>query len=438
MNVERCEFILYWALAASGQGKRGKEKCESFHTLQDTDFFVYLVLQINAIEMKKPFLALLAASLLAACTGESGPGKAFNELPAVDADNIWAFFKAIPAADLPEDLSSPQVREAYRPVYEGLLQGVLGDGEGPEETVNSTANSIFWSDYFANPEQDPIPGKKHPYVNLHVYSNVGGDKLFGVMESGAYTEGDPIEYPQKAWWFTPASGKIAPAKVEMDPKYTEDELTSDALLLFGSDNLFYAVKNGKYGPNYYDSGLNIYIEDVGMTGVIYDWNGVKFVRHKNPHIPAIFNYGFSHITLGDDVPFSVPGYITDEISHNNPFDQIFRLAKEGADEPELIFHASDDMTIFQIDVYPERYCNPWGIYPGMSVADFMTAVQAINSRFPEPTYTNVVENQDGYVDIYTGFDEDFIYKVLREDWLGGDSFSPSARLACVCVAGGVG
>ena len=96
--------------------------------------------------------ALLAACLICSCSeSDQGSGKPFEQLPAVDSGQLWAFFSAIPASDLTEELKTPEARSAYKDRFEEMLDGVLGDGEGPETIWSKNDNSIYWSDYFSKP-----------------------------------------------------------------------------------------------------------------------------------------------------------------------------------------------------------------------------------------------------------------------------------------------
>ena len=80
----------------------------------------------------------------------------------------------------------------------------------------------------------------------------------------------------------------------------------------------------------------------------------------------------------------------------------------------------------------------YGVRPGMSVSDFLNVVKEYNSNFEEAPYVSYVETEKGYVEIFCGFDEDFVYKVMNEDYLGDEKFKSDAKIARVAVVNAVG
>ena len=389
--------------------------------------------------MKQFILALASAALLlAACTTESG--KPFEQLPAVEEDAVWSFFAALPAADLPAEVGNAEQRQAYKTRFFEMMDGVLGDGEGPEDPAKATEKSIYWSDYFTKPEdydwtQEP-EDTPHPYANFHVYPGTAEGTLFGILESGAYVDGEDQKKPVHAYWYD--GSKVKPGKIVVEPMYNADNLVPDPLLVYGRNDLHFSLKDGKFGPTYFDRGFDVYIEDVGPSGVVYEWDGVRFNRVENPVHRCIYNYGFANMMLEDDVPWSVPGDSTDVVDESNPFDRIYKLTEKGKDEPTLIFHATDKFKLSEIEVCSEKYSNPYGLHPGSTVADLLKVREEVNSLWGEDTYLSVVEQENGMVHIYAGFDEDFIYMVPKESWLGGENFKADARIARIAVINSMG
>ena len=392
--------------------------------------------------MKKLFVALCSAALLlAACTEETG--KPYNELSPVSEDALWSFFAALPGADVPGDISPAADRQAYRSKFLELQEGVLGDGEGPEDETKTSDNSIYWSDYFAMPDDydwSQVPeDAQHPYAHFHVYPGVSEGKYFGILESGAYCNGDNNKKPVLAYWYDAASGKVKPGKIVVEPEINADNITPDALLVYGCNDLHFSLKDGKFGPNYYDRGFSVYIEDVGMSGVEYEWDGVQFNRVEAPVQRCIYNYGFAHLFLGeDDIPWSIPGYTTELVSEDNPFDRIYKLTADGEEDPTLILHGTDEFKIMEIEVCSPKYANPYGLHPGSTVAELLQVRERFNEIFQEETALSVVEQEGGLVHIYAGFDADFIYVISREDWLGNESFKGDAKILRIAVVNALG
>ena len=191
------------------------------------------------------------------------------------------------------------------------------------------------------------------------------------------------------------------------------------------------------GKVFYDRGMDVAIEDVGKTDVSYDWNGESFVRNYSRPVLCIYNYGFANMILGERVPFSVPEYST-SLVQTGEYEFIYHLVKKGATEPTLIFHASPDDHLFMIEVCSGPYCNPYGIYPGMPVADFQKVVEGVNARLPEPMYVSYNDSGEDFVTIYVGFDEDFHYMVPKTQYKGSGNFVPGAKIARVVVVNAVG
>lgn len=377
--------------------------------------------------------------LLTSCNGgPAAEGKPFDELPVLAKGDVLAFFKAIPAQDLPARIATPEQREAYFEKFSLMSEdGALADGPG--YSGPTTENAVFWSDYL---DYDEMPVEDmdlpHPYANLYVYAGAESGKLFGILKSGAYVDGDVQVNPEKYYWFDSAKAKMSAAKLSLKPAYTEDDITADPLITYGAGNLFYAIKNGGVENNYYDRGMEVYIRDVGSTGVVYDWDGVSFVRSTGKPIPCIYNWGFGNFSMGSKVPYDIPGYATNFVSASE-YEHTYAIVKSGETEPSLVLVTDAEDEIFDIEVCSPAYSNPYGIYPGMPFSDFLTKVNEIGALFPEPPYISYTEDaEDEFVSIYTGMDEDFYYKVDKAFYAGDESFREGAVIARVCVINAVG
>lgn len=389
----------------------------------------------------KFFALILFACLPLIYSCKGGPaaeGKPFDELTVLEKGDILAFFKAIPAKDLPDKIATEEQRESYFEKFRSMSEdGALADGEGYAE--HSTDNVVFWSDYLDDAEESPVDyDAPHPYANLYVYSGAEEGKLFGVLKTGDFTDEGKVAKGDKYYWYDSASGKMSPAKLSLEPAYTQDDLTADPLITYGSMGLYYALKNGGIDDSFYDSGMEVYIEEVGRTGVIYEWNGVGFKRVVGKPLPIIYSWGFSNLTMGCRVPYDVNGYTTNFISADE-YEHCYTLVKNGNNEPTLVLRTGLDDNVFSIEVCSADYCNVYGIYPGMPLSDFLKKVNEIGDMFPEPPYIyyNDVMDEE-YVVIFTGIDEDYTYKVSKSYYLGDNNFSADAVVSRVCVTNAVG
>ena len=390
----------------------------------------------------------LAAAVLASlpflfsCNSASKPeGKPFEELPAVEESDLQAFFKALPSADLPELVQDPGKREAYFKKYIVMrTDGMLGDGDGIY-AAPSTDNVVFWSDYFeelSGTEMEDSEDRPHPYLNFYVYAGVESGKFFGIVKSGSFEDSGEKKNPEKYFWYDSASAKLTPCELPLNPSYTEEDLTAEPLLTFGHGDLYFSIKNGGVFNTYYDKGMEVYIEDIGSTGVIYDWNGVEFVRNVTDRIPCIRNWGFANIDLGSDISWTVPGYTTDLVSATE-YERTFTLVKSGETKPTLVFTTDNDDEIFMIDVCSPAYCNPYGIYAGMPFPEFIEKVQDISESYGfELPFISINDSEADFVVIYARMDEDFCYKVDKSEYIGDGQFADGAKIARVCVMNAVG
>lgn len=376
------------------------------------------------------------------CNSASKPeGKPFEELPKVEESDLLAFFKALPSADLPELVQDPGKREEYFKKYIVMrTDGMLGDGDGIY-AAPSTDNVVFWSDYFeelSGTEMEDSEDRPHPYLNFYVYAGVESGKFFGIVKSGSFEDSGEKKNPEKYFWYDSASAKLTPCELPLNPRYTEEDLTAEPLLTFRHGDLYFSIKNGGVFNTYYDKGMEVYIEDIGSTGVIYDWNGVEFVRNVTDRIPCIRNWGFANIDLGSDISWTVPGYTTDLVSATE-YERTFTLVKSGETKPTLVFTTDNDDEIFMIDVCSPAYCNPYGIYAGMPFPEFIEKVQDISESYGfELPFISINDSEADFVVIYARMDEDFCYKVDKSEYIGDGQFADGAKIARVCVMNAVG
>lgn len=399
--------------------------------------------------MKVQSLLLSALAICAALTmavscdqASNTEGKPYKQLPEIQEADKLAAFKALPASVLPKELASPEKREAYFNRIDELFEGEGEDMLGGENCTSD--NSIYWTDYFNDPdnydfESDDI---EHPHFSLYLYQGVKKDQLYCLTNSGSYKGDIEKKDPEHFFLFDKSSGKIKEVPMIIKPEYTQDTLVEDPIITYGSESLYYSLRDGKFYNNYFDSGFNVSIEDVGDSGVRYDWNGVCFVRNKDAKVRCIYNFGFANIQMGNDIPWNIPGYTTSLIENKNLYGSVdettVSVVRDGETEPTLIVSSMTDFGIEEIEVCDGKFSNIYGIYPGMPVSTLYEILEELASYWEEKPYISVIPINDEFVAVCTGTDEDFYYKVPKDQYRPDETFTPDAKVARVVIVNAVG
>lgn len=397
-------------------------------------------------------LSVLAASLcLVACTmTEQGEGKPYEELPPLTQESTWAFFRALPVDALPAQVATVEQRQAYMVGYLAMMEENAADFDydedyNPDDPAN--LSTITWSEAFLSEEAafDSEHGGPTEYATLLIYPGLDPDKLFGILQRGSFTGEGSTTLPEKYYWYSIGKNKVSQvAQLPMNKPYTEDDLTADPLLSYGAEGLYYAIKQKQYDQVYMPKQMQVYINSVGLTDVVYDWKGVGFVRDETYKSPVIYNYAFANIPLGGKVPWNINGFTTSYVdSEGGPR---YDITKDGESEPTLSVMANqyDGMKIWGIFVYSDRYCNYNGIYPGMKANEAIGKLQETNRRYYgencPPTVSPHYYDVDGkeYAAIFSGFEDNFIYIVDKDKYLENNKFTDDATILAIEIVNGVG
>lgn len=403
--------------------------------------------------MKKTLLSLILATVtLAACDFGSAPeGKAYDELPPLTRESTRAFYKALPAAAVPEGIKTLAERERHFAAYDAWTEEVEREYDhdadyDPDDPENFYV--VSWSPAMLDSEgmYEAEHGGVIPYATLTIYPGADPDRLFGILESGYYTTEDSHTEPPRYFWYSIASNKCRSlSALPMDKPYTEEDLTADPLLTYGADGLYYAIKEKDFEPLFMQKTMQVYINNVGTTDVVYNWNGVQFVRDETYKAPIIYNYGFGNVSLGGNVPWNINGYSTNYIDNTGDGPR-YDIVKEGESTPTFSVQAnpSDDMRIWAIHVYSDRYVNHHSICPGMKANEVCRILEEANQKWyggecplsVSPTYYDIDEKE--YAAIFSGFQDNFIYLVDKDKYLGDNRFTSDARVLAIAIINAVG
>ena len=397
----------------------------------------------------KKFLILMTVLALAACTFETKPeGKPYDELPPLTKENVRAVFKAIPAAVVPEGMKTLAEREKYLADYDAWSAEMEGefDYDADYNPDDPTLNSSFtWSQSLFSEEAmfDSEHGGVSSYATFDVYPGVDPDKFFVILHTGSFSGEGSQDDPARFFWYSLKSGKCREVSaLPLDKPYTEADLTADPLITYGSESLYYAMKDKNWEELYMPKYIQVYINGVGMTDVVYNWNGVEFVRDEAYRSPIIYNFGMGNIPIGASVPYNIEGYTTEYVE--NPDGPIYNITRDGETKPTMAVYANiyNEMKIWRIDVFSDRYTNYHGVYPGMKANEVLDILNESNEKWYggecAPSVTPEYGTDGKYSAIFSDFDDNFIYFVRAGQYLGGNRFKDDAVVECIAIAPSVG
>lgn len=418
--------------------------------------------------MKKTLLIAVAvlASALWSCEGQpGGEGKPYDQLPALEEQAVWDFFYALPASALPEGLKTIQEREAYKAQYEAYFTAweefrnadeydeespffgwyMYGDIDGEEGGPERITYCLDWSHWSYNLDLVGEQETEYEYpmygFTMNVYPGLKENTYYASTRINKMTEDDYIEEPFQYFWFDRSKGKVTPSKLLLNMPYSVEEATSDGLLTYGVDNLYYILQEPEnaFDNFFYRKSMSVSMRGVGEFCSDYMWDGVRFVRDPNGPVEAIWSYCFGQIHLDDQkIPYDIHGYTTNYIGETN--DGIrYDITRDGETSPTLSLYTYDG-TISGIEVWSPRYCTYDDIRVGMPVKDLLDILRERIEDWQADWDEPVINDYDpDYVMILTGVDDNFFFFVKKDDnYLGNGNFRKGAVLHHIGIFNAVG
>lgn len=416
--------------------------------------------------MKK--VLLIAAASLAACLWSCQEtarpeGKPFDELPAVGEEVVFAFLNALPADAVPEGLKTAEERAAFKAQYDAYFQAWNEFCEDPEAHEDSPfyewseyedydgpgrlERELYWGPWSYNldmmGEYDYEPEYPTYSFTLMIYPGVEAGKYYGVTYIGTSTENDYVESPYKYYWFDMNKKKVTPSQLLLNRPYTVEDATSDGLLTYGVEGLYYTLQNPDEAFTLFfsEKKMEVYLTNMGQCIPPYYWDGVQFVSDPNGQIECFYGYSFGQIRLGDkSIPFDIHGYDTQfEGQTEDGYGYRYQVVREGEVSPTLTI-TSYDGEINTIEVWSDRYCDFDGNHAGMPVNELLdnlrTRIQNWMVDWDEP---NVNDYAPDYIYINSGLEDNFYYKVYKdENYLGNGKFRKGATVTSIIMTSGVG
>ena len=292
--------------------------------------------------MNRFFAILALASLVAFAV----PARGADSLPALTPEKVWAFFEALPDADLPEGIATRAEREAFHKEYEeqrAAFETATEDEGYYGDYLDEIDNQLFWSPTILDPawmqevaedlteENGPIS-----YIILSVYPGADPDRLFGILELREDRSGGSRLMKTTCYWYSVSQKKATATALPLDVPYTDADLTDDGLLLLNKDELYWSMRDRCFDWIEEPERLIVTIQGVGATPVCYDWNGTKFVRDRSYSPMLVYSNGVGEINFGDPIPYSIHGYSTDWIPTEEDNVHAWGYIKEGESQPRIV------------------------------------------------------------------------------------------------------
>ena len=402
--------------------------------------------------MKKlAFLLTLAALVMLAVS--AAPARAASPLQTPPPEQIWAFFEALPDADLPAGINTRAEREAFNKEYHDQLAEIaaLQDQEDGEEYfygdyLEEIDHQLFWNPTILDAgwmqevaedlteENGPMPS-----IILSVYPGADPDRIFGLLElrESRFDEGSVL-VATKYYWYSVSQKKATATTLPLDVPYTDADLTDDGLLLYNQNELYWAMRDRKFDWIEEPDRLIVTIQYIGATPVCYNWNGTKFVRDRNYNPMMVYENGIGNINFGQSVPFGIHGYSAEWISQDKDNVHAWGFVKEGESDPRIVIYAYGygTWTVDAIDILYPNYCLFEKIHVGMPASEAMEILKNYYS-WDEDARDPYVSDFDGKAWIFSGHDDPYMLGVDLKYFKNG-KLTPDAKISVVRIAPAVG
>lgn len=401
--------------------------------------------------MKKSIIFFLT---LAALVVSAVPARATSPLQTPPPEQIWAFFVALPDANLPKGINTRAEREAFNKAYHDQLAEIaeLQNQEDGEEFFygdyieeidrqlywNPTTLDAGWMQDVAEDlteENGPMPS-----IEFDVFPGSDPDKIFGMLEVREFSAGESKVVGTYNYWYSISQNKVTSVSLPLDVPYTDDEITDDGLYLYNQNELYWAMRDRKFTWLADQDRIILILEGIGCVPVCYDWNGTKFVRNRNYSPLSAYVNGIGPISINASIPFGVHGYDVEWLDQEEDNVRAWQFVKNGESDPRIIVYAYGDAyapaTIDAIDILYPNYPLYEKIHVGMPATEAMEALKEIYSYLDEEIKP-YVSAFDGKAWIFSGQDDPFMLGVDLK-YYKNDKLTPDAKISVVRIAPAVG
>ena len=294
--------------------------------------------------MRKLYI-LLAAVALVVSAAAAVPAHAQTALQTPPPETVWAFFEALPDADLPAGINTRAERVQFHSDYEENIidysefdeeDGEFFYGDGLEEV----SHQVFWNPTILTPEwiEDEEGTEPMPSIELAVYQGTDPDRVFGLLEVFQYTPGTGYKkLGEHSYWYSVSRKTVSPVALPLDVPYTDDDITDDGMLFFNENELYWVMRDRLMEWYEEDNRITMMLNSIGATTLSYTWDGTKFVRDRNYNPLLVYGGGLGQIEFGKSVPFNIHGYNAFWQDTDEEYVRAWKYVKEGEDESKPRF-----------------------------------------------------------------------------------------------------
>lgn len=401
--------------------------------------------------MKKlAFLLTLAALVVLAVS--AAPARAASPLQTPPPEQIWAFFVALPDANLPAGINTRAEREAFNKEYHDQLAEIaeLQNQEDGEEFfygdyIEEIDFQLYWNPTILDPGwmgdvAEDLTEENGPMssIEFDVFPGSDPDKIFGMLEVREFQAGESKVVGTYNYWYSISQNKVTTVNLPLDVSYTDDDVTDDGLLLYNQNELYWAMRDRKFTWLAERDRIILILEGIGLTPVCYGWNGTKFVRDRNYNPLSVYSGGAGPIRFNENIPFDVHGYDTEWLDMEEENERAWQFVKNGESEPRIIVYAYGygPATVDAIDVLYPNYKLYEKIHVGMPASEAMECLKEVYSYLDEEIKP-YVSAFDGKAWIFSGQDDPFMLGVDLK-YYKNDKLTPDAKISVVRIAPAVG
>ena len=392
---------------------------------------------------------LLVTAALVVSAAVSVPARAQTAPQTPSPEVIWAFFEALPDADMPAGVNTRADRVQFHKDYEAQIVAFDEEEEGDfdyGDFMEQITYQIFWNPTILDPgwmgdvaneltrENGPMPA-----LDFAAYQGSDPDRILGLLEVSQYRADEGYKkLGEHAYWYSVSRKTVTPVALPLDVPYTDEDITEDGLLLYNQNDLYWAMRD--HNTEWFEEAdrITLMLNGIGSTPVSYVWNGTRFVRDRSYNPLLVYSGGIGRIDFGDKIPFDIHGYSADWVETGEEFKRAWQYVKDGEEEPRIILYAYGNgmSTVDAIDILYPNYKLFEKIHVGMPASQAMQIFKDYYS-WDEDARDPYVSTFDGKAWIFSGQDDPFALGVDMKYYKNG-KLTPDARIAVIRIAPAVG